>query len=106
MMDEGAAQRDCEQLTGLELKHSVISVRPLVGALGRSRSNSSAANRSTALYLQGKNAGVYDKDLICAQLLVVTAEVQIDASTAIFSRYLNSEAGYVLLGSNKKNDLA
>lgn len=84
VMDEGAAQRDCEQLTGLELKHSVISVRPLVGALGRSRSNSSAANRSTALYLQGKNAGVYDKDLICAQLLVVTAEVQIDASTAIF----------------------
>lgn len=55
VMDEGAAQRDCEQLTGLELKHSVISVRPLVGALGRSRSNSWAAKRSTALYLQGKN---------------------------------------------------
>lgn len=61
VMDEGAAQRDCEQLTGLELKHSVISVLPLVGALGRSRSNSSAANRSTALYLQGKKVIVQDK---------------------------------------------
>lgn len=61
VMDEGAAQRDCEQLTGLELKHSVISVRPLVGALGRSRSNSSAAKRSTALYLQAKNVVVQDE---------------------------------------------
>lgn len=60
-MDEGAAQRDWEQLTGLELKHSVISVRPLVGALGRSRSNSSAAKRSTALYLQGEGVRVPDK---------------------------------------------
>lgn len=52
MMGEGVAQRDVERLTGLELKHKVISVRPLVGALGRSRSNSSAASLSTALYLQ------------------------------------------------------
>lgn len=65
VMDEGAAQRDCEQLTGLELKHSVISVRPLVGALGRSRSNSSAANRSTALYLQGKKVVVQDQVDLC-----------------------------------------
>lgn len=50
--DEGVAQRDTDRLAGLELKHKVISVRPLVGALGRCRSNSSAASRSTALYLQ------------------------------------------------------
>lgn len=61
VMDEGATQRDCEQLTGLELKQSVISVRPLVGALGRSRSNSSAANLSTALYLQGNKVVAQDK---------------------------------------------
>ena len=51
-VDDGVAQRDTEQLAGLELKHNVISVRPLVGARGRSRSNSSAASLSTALYLQ------------------------------------------------------
>lgn len=52
MMDDGVAQRDTERLAGLELKHKVISVRPFVGARGRSRSNSSAASLSTALYLQ------------------------------------------------------
>lgn len=51
-MDEGVVQRVSERLAGLGLKHKVISVRPLVGALGRSRSNSSAASLSTALYLQ------------------------------------------------------
>lgn len=50
--DEGVAQR----LAGFGLKHRVISVRPLVGTLGRSRSNSSAATRSTALYLQWQTA--------------------------------------------------
>lgn len=54
-MADGAAQRGAERLAGLGLKHSVISVRPLAGALGRSRSNSSAANLSTALNLQGRN---------------------------------------------------
>lgn len=52
IMDEGVAQRDAVRLAGLGLKHKVISVRPLVGTLGRSRSNSSAASLSTALYLQ------------------------------------------------------
>lgn len=53
VVDEGVGQRDAERLAGLELKHKVISVRPLVGTLGaRSRSDSSAASRSTALYLQ------------------------------------------------------
>ena len=55
IMDEGVVQREAERLAGLELKHKVISVRPLVGTLGRSRSNSSAASRSTALYLQNEN---------------------------------------------------
>lgn len=51
----GATQRDAQRLAGVGLRHSVISVRPRVGALGRSRLNSSAANRSTALNLQQKN---------------------------------------------------
>ncbi|TNN78382.1 hypothetical protein EYF80_011366 [Liparis tanakae] len=51
MMVDVVTQRDAERLAGLGLKHSVISVRPLVGTLGRSRSNSSAARLSTALYL-------------------------------------------------------
>jgi len=55
MMDEGVAQRDADRLAGVGLKHNVISVRPLVGTLGRSRSNSSAASRSTALYLPRRN---------------------------------------------------
>lgn len=100
VMDEGAAQRDCEQLMGLELKHSVISVRPLVGALGRSRSNSSAANRSTALYLQGCR-GLRQRSDLCT----TASSYGRGADRCIysyFSRYLNSEAGYVLLGRNKK----
>lgn len=52
IIGEGVGQRDTERLAGLELKHKVISVRPLVGTLGRSRSNSSVASLSTALYLQ------------------------------------------------------
>jgi len=51
MMDDVVTQRDAERPAGLGLKHSVISVRPLVATLGRSRSNSSAARLSTALYL-------------------------------------------------------
>lgn len=75
-MDEGVAQRDCEELTGLELKHSVISVRPLVGALGLSRSNSSAANLSTALYLQRQNVVFWTKK--CANLFSVVVVVEIN----------------------------
>lgn len=52
MMDDGVAQRETERLGGVGLKHKVISVRPLVGILGRSRSNSSAARRSAVLYLE------------------------------------------------------
>lgn len=51
---KGVTQRDAERLDGVGLRHSVISVRPRVGALGRSLSNSSAANRSAALNLQQK----------------------------------------------------
>lgn len=76
MMDEGVAQRDCEELTGLELKHSVISVRPLVDALGLSRSNSSAANLSTALYLQRQNVVFRMKK--CANLFSAVLVVEID----------------------------
>lgn len=50
--DEGALQPDSERL---ELKHNVISVRPLGCTRGRSRSNSSAASLSTALYLQRRS---------------------------------------------------
>lgn len=56
IMDEGVVHRDAVRLAGLELKHKVISVRPLAGTLGRSGSNSSAASLSTALYLQRQNA--------------------------------------------------
>lgn len=58
IMDEGVVQRDAVRLAGLELKHKVISVRPLAGTLGCSRSNSSAASLSTALYLQRQNAAL------------------------------------------------
>ena len=51
--EEGVAQREEARLAGLELRHSVISVRPLVGARGRSLSNSSDASLSTFLYLRG-----------------------------------------------------
>lgn len=51
---DAVEQRDTERLVGVGLKHSMISVRPLVGIRGRSRSNSSAASLSTALYLQNK----------------------------------------------------
>ena len=53
--EEGVAQREEARLAGLELRHSVISVRPLVGARvgALSLSNSSDASLSTFLYLRG-----------------------------------------------------
>lgn len=58
MTGDGVVQRVSVRLAGLELKHKVISVRPLVGTLGRSRSLSSAASLSTALYLPWQNVAV------------------------------------------------
>lgn len=55
MEGEAVEHRDTERTLGVGLKHRVISVRPLVGTRGRSRSLSSAVDLSTALYLWKQN---------------------------------------------------